>query len=290
MRACMLAYTFYENDGRVMRYAEALASAGAEVDAIVLRRPGQERTGKLNSVRLIRIQERTKDESGKASHLIRLIGFFVRSMIEVTRRHWSSPYNIIHVHSVPDFEVFAAAIPKLQGARIILDIHDIVPELYAAKFESGKGTLVFKALAAVERLSARFADHVIIANDLWFDKIINRSTTRARCSVFLNYPDLTVFRPSLRSRSDDGRFIITYPGTLNWHQGLDIAIKAMDLAKDRMSGAELHIFGEGPAKPELRTAGRRTGTEKLREAHGTNADPRYCNSDGQFRPGRGAQA
>jgi len=37
----MLAYTFYENDGRVMRYAEALAQEGAQVDAIVLGRPGQ---------------------------------------------------------------------------------------------------------------------------------------------------------------------------------------------------------------------------------------------------------
>ena len=43
LRACMLAYTFYENDGRVMRYAEALAQDGAQVDAIVLRRPGQPR-------------------------------------------------------------------------------------------------------------------------------------------------------------------------------------------------------------------------------------------------------
>ena len=41
------------------------------------------------------------------------------------------PYDVIHVHSVPDFQVFATLIPRLMGARVILDIHDIVPEFYA---------------------------------------------------------------------------------------------------------------------------------------------------------------
>ena len=37
MRACMVAYTFYESDGRVRRYAETLAK-GDQVDVIALRR------------------------------------------------------------------------------------------------------------------------------------------------------------------------------------------------------------------------------------------------------------
>ena len=45
---------------------------------------------------------------------------------------------MIHVHSVPDFLVFAALVPKLLGARIILDIHDILPEFYASKFGASK--------------------------------------------------------------------------------------------------------------------------------------------------------
>ena len=55
-------------------------------------------------------------------------------MIFITKKHFNDPYDLIHVHSVPDFEVFAVLIPKLLGAKIILDIHDIVPEFYASKF------------------------------------------------------------------------------------------------------------------------------------------------------------
>lgn len=248
----MLAYTFYENDGRVMRYADALANQGADVEVIALRRDHQPAEEVVNGIRLCRIQRREKNENGKYSYLSRILKFFFLSMREVTRRHLKNPYDIIHVHSVPDFEVFAAFVPKLKRAKIILDIHDIVPEFYSAKFNVSQNSLVFKALKAVEKFSAGFADHVIIANDLWLEKITSRSVGRDKCSSLINYPDLSVFNAGLRTRSNDGRFVMVYPGTLNWHQGLDIAVKAFDLAKENIPGSEFHIYGEGSSKPEIR--------------------------------------
>ena len=55
-------------------------------------------------------------------------------MYEVSRRHLREKYDLIHVHSVPDFLVFTAWLPKLTGTPVILDIHDILPEFYASKF------------------------------------------------------------------------------------------------------------------------------------------------------------
>jgi len=251
LRACMLAYTFYETDGRVMRYAETLVKEGVIVEAIVLRRDHQPEEEIINGVKVLRIQRRVKNETGKYSYLVRIVKFFFRSMIEITRRHLKAPYDIIHVHSVPDFEVFAAFVPKLKGAKIILDIHDIVPEFYAAKFNVSEKSLVFWVLKLIEKFSASFADHVIIANDLWLEKITARSITKDRCSSFINYPDLSVFNVNLKTDRTEGKFIMIYPGTLNWHQGLDIAVNAFAIAKEKASNIELHIYGEGSAKPEL---------------------------------------
>jgi glycosyltransferase involved in cell wall biosynthesis len=259
LRACMLAYTFYENDGRVMRYAEALAQDGAEVDAIVLRREGQAREEFVNGVRVIRIQKREKNERGKFSYLRRILMFFVRSMVEMARQHLRRPYDLVHVHSVPDFEVFAALVPKLGGAKIILDIHDIMPEFYAAKFGVSSGHPVFRTLQLLERMSAGFADHVIVANDIWLERIVGRATRRAKCSAFINYPDTSVFHNRLRTRAADGRFVLSYPGTLNWHQGLDIAIKAFAIAQRDAPGMEFHIHGEGNARAGLQQLVRELG-------------------------------
>jgi glycosyltransferase involved in cell wall biosynthesis len=42
-----------------------------------------------------------------------------------------------------------------------------------------------------------------------------------------------------------------YPGTLNWHQGLDIALRAFGRVTDQVPQAEFHIYGDGGAKPIL---------------------------------------
>jgi glycosyltransferase involved in cell wall biosynthesis len=248
----MIAYTFYDSDNRVMRYAEALAARNDHVDVIALRKKGGRKTYWLNGVHVYAIQERVRDEKGQWDYLFRILRFLFASALLVTKQHLAKKYDLVHVHSVPDFEVFAALIPKLRGARIILDIHDIVPELYASKFKLAHDSLAFSALRVVEKWSAAFADHVIIANDLWLEKITARSTTRNKCSAFINYPDLSVFNPRLRTRIGDHRFIMMYPGTLNWHQGLDIAVKALAIAKESVPGIEFHIYGEGNAEPEIR--------------------------------------
>jgi glycosyltransferase involved in cell wall biosynthesis len=134
---------------------------------------------------------------------------------------------------------------------IMLDIHDSVPEVYAAKFGVDRASFTFKALKFVERWSAAFADHVIVANDIWLEKIASRAARREKCSAFINFPDTSVFHDRLRTRAADGRFVLSYPGTLNWHQGLDIAVKAFAIAEREAPGMEFHIHGEGSAKPEL---------------------------------------
>lgn len=251
MKTCMVAYSFYEFDNRVMRYAEALAERGDQVDVLSLGGKHDAPIETINGVRVHRIQTREYDERGKLSYLSRMLKFFARSSWLLAREHVRRPYDLIHVHSLPDFEVFAAFLPKLLGAKVILDIHDIVPEFYASKFGISQDALSYKTLKWIERRSAAFSDHVIISNHLWEKLLIERAVEQAKCSTYLNYPDSRLFNCALRTRKDDGRIIMIYPGSLNWHQGLDIAVKAFDLIKDSAPEAEFHIYGTGGIKQQL---------------------------------------
>jgi glycosyltransferase involved in cell wall biosynthesis len=244
MKACMVAYTFYEEDNRVRRYAETLAKRGDQVDVLALRQEGQAATGLINGVRVFRIQRRTVNEKNKFAYLAKLTLFFVRSMAFLTREQFRDRYDLIHVHSVPDFEVFAAIYPKLTGTKIILDIHDIVPEFYASKFKTSQDSLAFKMLVGIERASTGFSDHVIAANHIWEKRLQERSVQASKCSTLLNYPDTQDFQRRGRTRTDS-KFIMLYPGTLNYHQGLDIAIRAFATIKHQVPQAEFHIHGEG---------------------------------------------
>ena len=249
-RFCMLAYSFYEGDTRILQYATALAKRGDVVDVIALRRKGQPKHEVLHGVNVHRIQLRTVNEHGRLAYLYRMLWFLLRSAVVLARMHLAKPYKLVHVHSVPDFLVFAAAIPKLLGARVILDIHDILPEFYASKFNVKQESLLFKLLLLVERWSVAFSDHVIVANHIWHERLISRCVSQEKCTAICNYPDPRLFFPRSKARAND-KFVITYPGTLNWHQGVDIAIRALARLADQIPEAELHIYGEGPAKPSL---------------------------------------
>jgi glycosyltransferase involved in cell wall biosynthesis len=248
----MLAYTFYDADNRVRRYAEALARRGDRVDAIALARDGQPAFEVIQGVRVFRIQKRRIDELGPFSYLIKLLLFFLRSAWFITAQHLREPYQIIHVHSVPDFEVFATLIPRLLGARVILDIHDIVPEFYASKFKVGERSLVFRLLAMVERLSIFYSNHAIISNHLWQQRLVGRSVRREKCTALINYPDPSIFNPRRESARGGDEFVLCYPGTLAWHQGLDIAIEAMALLRERAPHLRLVLVGDGPEREQLR--------------------------------------
>ena len=261
MRACMLAYTFYEADNRVRRYAEALAKRGDQVDAIALARDGQPAFEVLNGVNVYRIQKRVIDERGPFSYLLKLLLFFVRSALFLAKKQFTDPYELIHVHSVPDFEVFATIVPRLMGARIILDIHDIVPEFYASKFGVKENSIVFRALVMMERLSIAYSDHVIIANHLWYEKLIRRSVRKEKCTPIINYPDPSIFSPGETHPRTGQDFELCYPGTLSRHQGLDLAVDAVAGLRDEIPELRLTLIGDGPERENLKRQVKQLGVE-----------------------------
>lgn len=248
----MVTHSFYESDNRILRYAETLAARGDEVHVIALRRspdlPVQE---KINGVQLHRIQDRFgKRESSAASFLWPLLRFTWVSSWWLARRGHARPFDVIHVHNIPDFLVFATWYAKLRGSKVILDIHDIVPEFFGSKFGARDDSVVVRALRLVERMSAAMADRVILANNLWLDRYCARSASASKCTAIINHVDEQVFRPVPRKRSDSVPTVV-FPGGLQWHQGLDVAIRAFVPLRQRLHGVRFEIYGDGGAKASL---------------------------------------
>lgn len=252
LRVCMVTYSHYTRDNRVIRYAEALAARGDQVDVYGLRAsPDMPLEEKINGVNVIRLQDRfTKAEEGGVGHLWPIIRFFCKAATRITRQHGRRNYDVCHMHNIPDFLVFAAWYPRLRGAKVILDIHDIVPEFFASKFGNSPRSWTIRSLLLMEKWSARFAHHVIIANHLWLEKYVNRSASPGKCTVFINNVDAALFQAQPRSRND-GRLIILFPGGLQWHQGLDIGLRAFKKITAEFPNAEFHIYGDGNVKPQL---------------------------------------
>jgi glycosyltransferase involved in cell wall biosynthesis len=191
-----------------------------------------------------------KNERSPLSYLLRILRFICTAAIVLTVMHLRRPFQLIYVFSVPEFLVFAALFPKAAGVPVLLDIFDIVPEFYAAKFGVSNRSLRMRCLIWVERQSIRFSDHVTVANHLWKRRLESRSGCSGKFTAICYYSDPTLFGESSTSRSDR-RFVLIYPGSLNWFQGLDIAIKAFCNVTKSIPEAEFHIYGEGAELPSL---------------------------------------
>lgn len=250
-KICMIAYTNYLSDARPRREAETLVRRGDQVDFIALGENNRPRTELVEGVRLFRVKQRKYRGSSGASYLLSYLRFLCAVTARLLRLYRRERYDVVYVHTMPDLLVAAALIPKLFGARVVLNLHDMMPELYMSKFGiSGKHPLI-RFLALQEQISIRLADHAIAVHDPHCDVLCRRGTPKSKITVLPNVPDPRVFRNSAAAAPAAGPFRIVYHGTIARRLGLDLAVSAFAQAAQSCPGAQLEIFGDGDAGDEL---------------------------------------
>jgi glycosyltransferase involved in cell wall biosynthesis len=163
---------------------------------------------------------------------------------------WSAKrrYNIVYVHNMPDFLVFSALIPRLMGAKVILDMHDPMPELMTTIFNLHEHWLGIRVLRLIEKWSMAYAHAVITVNSACKRIFAERSCSPEKIRVVMNSPDEKIF--SFRSVSicssygvPTKPFVLLYHGSLVERNGLDLAIDAVSKVRQTIPGVELRICG-----------------------------------------------
>lgn len=246
----MIAYSNYETDPRVMREAEAAVEAGFEVDFLALRRPGALAEEVIRSVRVIRLNQAKYQGDRHLSYILEYLLFFFRCFLKTTVLFIKRRYKAIHVNNMPDFLVFSTIIPRLFGTKVILDIHDPVPETFVSKFKPAQRGFVYWALLWQERLSAAYCSRVITVHHLVKHAIlVKHGIAPDSIEVVANFAD-DVF--SLRkSFSIEGKIRFVFHGSILERAGLQMLATSLANVrhKDRIS---LKIIGEGDFSQALK--------------------------------------
>jgi len=257
-KICMVVHAYYPAaEPRVRREAEALVDNGFEVDIICLKEGHEKPYETLNGAKIYRLPVRRHRGSGLAVYIFEYLSFFVLSSIVLTLNFVKKHYNAVQVHNLPDFLVFAAFIPKLFGTKVILDIHDVSPELFMSKQRLESENFLVEILKSLEKLSISFADHVITVGKPFAETLRKRNRLDKKLSIIMNSADPKLFNsgkyPAENERLKSTRkFIITYHGSLFRRYGIDVAIKAIYLLKDKLPDIRFKIYGRGEAFDELR--------------------------------------
>lgn len=259
----MVSYSKYLYDGRLHRYSRSLVKNGHHVDVIGLGFKKDLPVEVIDQVRIFRIQSRNFHESRPFSYFTNLITFFFKSFYCVTKMQQKMKYDVIHFHNIPDFGVFCTMIAKCSGAKVILDIHDLVPEFYMRKFNATENQAIIRFLRAVEKISCSYADHVITVTDLWKETLEKRSIQTDKCTVIMNTPIIDVFKPiPFVKHKKDSSFQLSYHGNLAEQTGVDILLESLALLKEKIPNIFLQIIGEGRERVNLMEKTAAMGLEK----------------------------
>lgn len=255
----MVAYTNYRRDPRVRREAEALVEAGHRVTFLARRQAGEPRRETIAGVEVIKLFGMKDKCRSITQYMADYAVFFLAVFLHCCRR--PVRYDLVHVNNMPDFLVFAAALPRLLGRPVIHDVHDLMPELYSDKFASGRRSLLERALALQERWAGRFASAVLTVEERLRDILAGRGIERDKIRVLMNLPDDRIFtrRTAAPTKRDTDPFVIVYHGTLARRLGLDIAIEAVARVRTAIPALELRIIGAGEERDSLLALRERLG-------------------------------
>ena len=250
-RAAVLLYSYYPADPRPRRAAEALAKEGVTVDLICLRENENEPTREtINGVSVLRVRRR-RYRGDKRRYVDQYAGFILTSFAYLTARSLTRKYDFVHVHNMPDVLVFSALVPKVLGAKVILDLHDPMPELMQTIFKLPEKSLSVRLLKRLEKWSLGFADLVLTVNLACKKIYASRSCPPQKIDVVMNSPDDDIFRfrpPKANGSNGNGSdparpFVILYHGSLVKRNGFDLAVDALEIVRKRIPTAKLMVCG-----------------------------------------------
>jgi glycosyltransferase involved in cell wall biosynthesis len=250
-RVCMVALTDYPADTRVRREAEALAERGDEVVVVCPRTRSVTGPGFSGGVELHPVGRFAyTSETTQRSYLSRYAGFQVRATAAILALHARRRFDVVHVNTMPDVLAFTAAGAKALGAQVLLDVHDLMPELYASKYGLDEGHALVRLLRFLERRSIAFADRALAVHGPHLDALVAHGNDRSRFDVLLNVPDPALFRRR-ESAPPPEPFTLVYHGCIGQRNGLDVAVRAIALARREVPGVRLHVIGDGDAADAL---------------------------------------
>lgn len=248
-RAAVVLYSAYPSDARPRRELQALLDEGMSVDLFCLQEDSKEPLmEQFGALRVTRLKLRHY-RGGKLRYLLQYAVFWLWAFGRLSARSLRCRYDLVHVHNMPDVLVFTAILPKCRGAKVILDLHDPMPELYETIYGLKPDSLMIRCLKVLERRSIHFAHLVLTPNEAFRQLFAGRSCADGKVKIVMNTPDEAIFhseglkvRPS-KSSGTTGEFHIMYHGLFARRHGLETLVRAVAQASETIPNVVLDLYG-----------------------------------------------
>ncbi len=248
----MIGYTNYLSDARVRREAETLAATGDfDVTFLALQEKDPAKSYEIENVKVVELNVKKYRGQNKFKHFASYMKFLYLAFCKCNKLLFSRRLDVIHVHNMPNFLVWAGFLPRVFGKKMILDIHDSTPETYFARYGEDANQFLFKILCWEELLCCSFANKVISVNHVQRDELVKRGIPSKKIVISMNVPDPKWFRTDkIIKHNENTRKKIIYHGTVAKRLGIDLAIRAFAKISNVNPSLEFHIIGDGEGLDE----------------------------------------
>ncbi len=276
MRLLILSQYFFPEVGatqtRMYEFARHLASQGHRV-TVVTEFPNHPhgRIPRRYRGRLFETERRDDFEiirvrvwASPVKTFSRRIGFYGSYLILATLRSLFLPRPDVVLATSPPLPVGVGGylVSRARRCRFLLDVRDLWPEAAVALGEL-RGPRLVSAIARVARFLYRKADQITVVTRGFQSRIGAMGIAADKLHWLPNGTIVDLFKPGpgcplfRRESGMEGRFLVTFAGTLGIAQGLASVLQAAELCRDDPTIGFV-LIGDGPVRSQLLTQQRQS--------------------------------
>lgn len=225
------------------RNTSALLEAGASVDMICMLEEwafGKELQPGLRVYGIPLAHRRSL-----LGYLFEYGGFFIWSFLVSSWLGLRRRYEVVQVDTLPDSLLFSVVVPRLRGARAILYVYDLLPEMVAARFRVGPDHPSVRVAKWLEARANRWAHHVITVSSVFRDRMGRRGLDVSKVTLVANSHPMDDLPSPPRAEPP----VLVCQTSVIERYGVQVAIRALGELRTAWPELRLWVIGGGEYLP-----------------------------------------
>lgn len=250
-------------DRRVWMEAETLKKKGYSVTVISPGKNNQKKKETFQGIQIYRYLNRSFSRS-RRGYLMEYLSAFLKISYLVWKAFLQKGFQVIQIANPPDF-LFLIALPfKFWGVKLVYDQHDLMPEMFLAKFNQSKRSWLYRTLILLERFSLKFSDLYITTCEAGLKITSHRNSLQCPAFIVRTAPNLDLLSKNnidknLNQKIKQGikkrfKYLAVYLGVMGPQDGVDKLLKSVRYLVYKLKRKNLGIIliGEGDDYLRLR--------------------------------------
>ena len=223
----------------------------------------------INGVKVVRVKTYIAANKGAFRRMLNFVSYFMSAL-------WTAfglPRPDVVIATSPQIFCGYAGVwyARLKRVPLVVEIRDIWPESMGAVGAHIPGP-AYWALERVEKAMYRRCAKLVTVGDGYRERLIEKGVPAEKIAIVMNGTDLAVYGPRekdtelLRRHGLDGKFVVSYIGTVGMACGLEVVLDAAEILdhKEHMEKEVVFVIvGDGAHREQLEAEAKKRGLSNV---------------------------